>query len=219
MILYMATGNPNKKIEMAKICKDYTILIPSDKKIVFNPIENGKTFSENSLIKSQALWDIVHKPVIADDSGLCVDILNGIPGIFSARYAGIQHPQGFPGSHDTPQDEQNRMLIAHTDKAITDKYGAALYSMTKKERMALRSCYYVCAMTVYLEKDNFYCVQEIFRGQLIENINEQRGNGGFGYDPIIYLPEYDKTIAELSENEKNKISHRGKASRKILKLL
>ncbi len=215
----MATGNLNKKIEMANICKDYTIYIPSDKNINFNPIENGKTFSENSLIKSKALWNIVHKPVIADDSGLCVDILEGIPGIYSARYAGIEHPQGFPGSHDIPQDEQNRMLLAHTDKVLNDKYGSALSSMTKNERMALRSCYYVCAMTVYLEKDTFYCVQEIFQGQLIENIHEQRGDGGFGYDPIIYLPEYGKTIAELSENEKNKISHRGKASRKILKLL
>lgn len=219
MIIYVATGNPNKKFEMAKICKDHTILIPSDKNIIFDPIENGNTFFENSLIKAKTLWDIVKTPVLADDSGICVDALHGIPGIYSARYAGIEHPQGFPGSHDTPQEEQNKMLIEHTNTALKHKYGSKLDKMNKKERMALRNCYYVCAMTLYRSHDTFYCIQEIFEGQLLEDINNQRGKNGFGYDPIIYLPKFDKTIAELSEDEKNKISHRGKATRKILQLL
>jgi XTP/dITP diphosphohydrolase len=219
MIIYLATGNRHKKIEMAKICKEHTILIPSDKNIVFNPVENGATFSANSLIKAESLWNQVHQTVLADDSGICIDALDGIPGIYSARYAGISHPQGYPGSHEILQSEQNRMIIDHTNIALEKKYGSKLAVMTKKDRMNLRSCHYVCAMTLYISKDVFYCVQETFEGQLLESLDEQRGSGGFGYDPIIYLPEYDKTIAELDEGEKNKISHRGKASRKILQLL
>ena len=103
MIIYLATGNQNKKNEMVKICKEHTILIPSDKNIEFNPVENGNSFSANSLIKAETLWNQVHKTVIADDSGICIDALNGIPGIYSARYAGIAHPQGYPGSHEILQ--------------------------------------------------------------------------------------------------------------------
>ena len=88
MKIYLATGNENKKREMAQILSQHEIVTPKDEGIDFNPIEDGTTFYENSIKKAKALYEIVQKPVIADDSGICVDALNGIPGIYSARYAG-----------------------------------------------------------------------------------------------------------------------------------
>ena len=79
-----------------------------------------------------------------------------------------------------------------------------------------RKCRYVCTIVLYLEKDRFLCAQETFEGILLKNIEESKGINGFGYDPIVFLPEYDKTIAELSEEEKNKISHRGKAVKEVM---
>ena len=83
MKIYLATGNLNKKREMSEILSEHTIVIPSDENIDFSPVEDGKTFYENSLIKARALYEIVGSPVIADDSGIGVDILKGEPGIFS----------------------------------------------------------------------------------------------------------------------------------------
>lgn len=210
MTLYLATGNLHKKKEMQEICRGHTILIPADKGIDFNPAETGKSFFENALIKARALWEIVKEPVLADDSGICVDILGGVPGIYSARYAGSAFPQGNPDGTKLPQEEQNRLLLQAADEAIRK----AAHSADESRR-----CSYVCAMVLFLGKDRFYCVQETFEGTLIEDIEQSRGKGGFGYDPIVFLSEYGKTVAELSDEEKNNISHRGKAARKILQLL
>lgn len=209
MILYLATGNVHKKQEMAEICKGHTIIIPSDEGIVFDPDETGLTFMENSLIKAKALWNIVKKPVLADDSGICVDILEGIPGIYSDRYRGKEYPQGYPTEKNTSltQVEKNTLLLEHVQNE------------QEKGTKGTRSCHYVCSMILYFGKDRFYCVQETFEGILIHDIEESRGKGGFGYDPIVFLPELGKTVAELSEQEKNEISHRGKATKKILTLL
>lgn len=209
MILYFATANAHKKQEMTKICKGHTIVIPSDEGIRFDPAETGLTFMENSLIKAEALWNIVKKPVLADDSGICVDILGGIPGIYSARYGGKEYPKGKPlGKNSTlTQAEKNTLLLEHVQDEL------------QKNKKAPRTCHYVCSMLLYFGKDRFYCVQETFEGILIKNIDESRGMGGFGYDPIVFLPEFGKTVAELSEREKNEISHRGKATKKILSLL
>ena len=111
MKIYLATGNKNKKREMSEILSEHTIVTPSDEGIDFNPIENGTSFFENSLIKAKALFEIVKCPVIADDSGICVDALNGRPGIFSARYAGPDYPEGMPDSSKIPQEKQNEFLI------------------------------------------------------------------------------------------------------------
>ena len=105
MKIYLASGNKNKKREMAQILSNHEIVTPADEGIDFNPVEDGKTFYENSIIKAKALYDIVHSPVIADDSGICVDALEGIPGIYSARYAGPEYPQGKPDGSKTPQDK------------------------------------------------------------------------------------------------------------------
>ena len=215
MTLYLASGNLHKKHEMQDICRPHTILIPADKGIAFNPEETGKSFFENSLIKARTLWEIIREPVLADDSGICIDILGGRPGIYSARYAGIDFPYGKPDGIGIPQEQKNKLLLDEVKKAEQ----SASLSGTSEVKNGTRSCRYVCAMVLYFGKDRFYCVQETMEGSLIEDISEERGKGGFGYDPIVFLSEYGKTVAELSDEEKNAVSHRGKAARKILQLL
>ena len=214
MKIYLATGNKNKKKEMCQLLSEHTILIPSDEGIDFNPDETGITFYENSLIKARALYDIVHCPVIADDSGICVDALGGAPGIYSSRYAGPEYMQGKPDGSKISQEEQNIMLIAQLNEAI--KKG----NLPKGQYLhGERSCHYTCAMVMYCGPDRLFVAQETFEGTLIDDINKQAGDGGFGYDPIVFLPEYNKTVAQLSADEKNAISHRGKAVRAIKRII
>jgi len=202
-ILYLASGNEHKRKEMQEILADYEIRIPKDDGINFNPEETGSTFYENSLIKARSLWQIVHKAVIADDSGICVDALGGAPGIYTSRYAGPDFMQGKADGSKISQEDQNRLLIEQ------------LNSTGSKDR----SCHYTCAMVLLLNPDRFFVAQETFEGQLINSIEEQSGSGGFGYDPIVFLPQYNQTVADISAEEKNKISHRGKAVMAIKKIL
>lgn len=214
MKIYLATGNKNKKKEMVELLPEHQIVIPSDEGIEFDPEETGSTFYENSIIKAKALYDIVHCPVIADDSGICVDALNGAPGIYSSRYAGPDFMHGKPDGTKISQDQQNRFLISQLNKAIeTDNLPDAPYVNGK------RSCHYTCAMVLYQGADRIVVAEETFEGTLIEKIEDQAGNGGFGYDPIVFLPEYNKTVAQISAAEKNNISHRGKAVRIIQTIL
>ncbi len=203
MVLYLATGNRHKQKEMQEILSDYTIKIPADDGIDFAPDETGNSFYENSLIKAKALWQIVKKPVIADDSGLCVEALKGEPGIYTARYAGKEYVHGRPDGTKITQEEQNRLLIEQLNET----------------KSLNRNCHYTCSMVLFLSPDRFYIAQETLEGTLIDNIAKQSGTGGFGYDPIVYMPQYNKTVAELSASEKNKISHRGKAARAISQIL
>ncbi len=203
MILYLATGNRHKQKEMQEILSDYEIRIPADDGIEFNPEETGSTFYENSMIKAKTLWDIVHKPVIADDSGLCVTALNDEPGIFTSRYAGPEFMHGRPDGSKISQEEQNKLLIGQLNATGSQD----------------RSCHYTCSIVLYAAKERFFVVQETFEGKLIDSIEKAAGTGGFGYDPIVYLPEYGKTVAEISSEEKNKISHRGKAVKEISEFL
>lgn len=206
MKIYLATGNKHKKKEMAELLSDHEIVIPSDEGIAFDPEETGSTFYENSIIKAKALYDIVHAPVIADDSGICVDAIDGRPGIYSSRYAGPDFPQGKPDGSKISQEEQNAFLISELNEALKNpkpEYENFLHGS--------RSCHYTCAFVLYMGGDRLYVVQETFEGTLISDISKQAGNGGFGYDPIVFLPEYNKTVAEISFEEKNAISHRGKA--------
>ncbi len=197
MKLYVATNNAHKKGEMEALFAPHSVLMPSDEGIDCNPDETGDTFIANSLIKAEALWNIVRQPVIADDSGICVDVLDGRPGIYSARYA-----DGAPN--------QNELLIADVNKAIADKR----LENTRENR----SCRFVCALTLYLSKDRFYTIQEVLEGSIVTSMNESGGSGGFGYDPIFYLSELEKTVAQLSVEQKNTISHRAKASVTMQKL-
>ncbi len=203
MILYLASNNKHKKKEMQEILKDFEIRIPSDDGIAFDPEETGSTFYENSMIKATELWKIVKKPVIADDSGLCVEALDNAPGIYSSRYAGPDFMKGLPSGEKISQEEQNRLLIEQLNAANTQN----------------RKCHYACSMVLLINPSRFFIAQETFEGELIKSIDDQAGKGGFGYDPIVFLSEYGKTVAELPAEEKNRISHRGKAVRAIEKIL
>lgn len=214
MKIYLATGNKNKKREMQELLPEHTVLIPSDEGIEFDPIEDGKTFYENSLIKARTLYNIVKAPVIADDSGICVDALGGEPGIFSSRFAGPANIHGNPDGSKMPQDEQNIAIISMLNDAI--KSG----NLPKMPYIhGERSCHYTCAMVMVAGPDRLFVAQETFEGTIIDDIKKQAGSNGFGYDPIVFLPEYNKTIAQLTPEEKNAISHRGKAVRSLKKLI
>lgn len=214
MKIYLATGNKNKKREMCELLPEHTILIPSDEGIDFDPDETGTTFYENSLIKARTLFEIVHCPVIADDSGICVDALGGAPGIYSSRYAGPDFMKGKPDGTKISQEEQNIFLIQQLNDAI------AKGNLPKGEYLhGERSCHYTCAMVMYCGADRLYVAQETFEGTLIKDIKDQAGDGGFGYDPIVFLPEYNKTVAEITADEKNAISHRGKAVRALQRII
>ncbi len=187
MIIWFATGNEHKRQELAGILNGVMVKIPSDAGIAFDPEENGGTFMENALIKARALWEIVREPVIADDSGLCVDALNGRPGIFSARY-------GSEDSVKLSDTERNALLLAELDTASD------------------RAARFVCAMALLPDEHRFFAAQETLEGEIVR---AGRGSGGFGYDPILFLPDKGCTVAELSESEKNALSHRGKAARAL----
>ncbi len=187
MKIVFATGNAHKLKEIQEIAKDTGIefILPGDG---FNPIENGETFEENSLIKAKEAARVSGKISLADDSGLCVDALKGAPGIHSARYA------------ETPQARIDKLLNAIKGKT-------------------LRNAKFVCAMTLVDENGNILFQT---RGECLGKIAEkQSGINGFGYDPIFLTKDtdYKLTMAEMSEEEKNQISHRGRALRKVLEYL
>ncbi|MDR1212069.1 MAG: RdgB/HAM1 family non-canonical purine NTP pyrophosphatase [Spirochaetaceae bacterium] len=191
MILWFATANEHKRKELAAVLTGHTILTPADRAVEFDPEETGTAFYENALIKARALYALVKEPVIADDSGLCVDALGGRPGIYSARYG-----SGAGKKLDSP--ERNALLL--------NELGG------EKNRAAR----FVCAMVLMLSEDRFFLVQETLEGTIA---NRARGEGGFGYDPLLYLDEKRCTVAELPGDEKNALSHRGRAARRIAALL
>ncbi|MDR2101068.1 MAG: RdgB/HAM1 family non-canonical purine NTP pyrophosphatase [Treponema sp.] len=196
MTIWFASGNLHKKAELAALLPGHTLKTPSEAGIDFDPDESGATFAENALIKARELYRLVSalgpgEPVIADDSGLCVDALGGRPGIRSARY-------GNTGSGKLESGERNRLLLRELGDTPR------------------RSARFVCAMALLFNEDRFFIAQETLEGELIR---EERGKGGFGYDPILYLPQEGRTVAELGEDEKNRISHRGKAARIIAGIL
>ncbi|MDR2447304.1 MAG: RdgB/HAM1 family non-canonical purine NTP pyrophosphatase [Treponema sp.] len=195
MTIWFATGNERKRRELAAILVGHSVKIPSDAGIAFDPDETGDAFLENAFIKAHALFDLVHEPVVADDSGLCVDALDGRPGVHSARYGGV-------AGGKLTSSERNALLL----KEIGGAGGDAVCKTAR----------FVCAMALVLSKERFFAAQETLEGEII---SEERGTNGFGYDPIFFLPERGLTAAELSEQEKNSISHRAKAARAIGKML
>jgi XTP/dITP diphosphohydrolase len=195
MTIWFATGNIHKKAELAAILPGYEILIPADAGIDFEIEETGAAFLENALLKARALRRLVTErglsgPVIADDSGLCVDALGGRPGIYSARY-------GSKGGRKRDAAGRNALLL----RELGDNPN--------------RRARFVCAMALLLSGDRFFAAQETLEGEIIRGAEAARGTGGFGYDPILWLPGPGRTVAELSEEEKNRLSHRGKAGRAI----
>jgi len=180
--IILATFNEHKKKELEKIFNHkITLLTLNDIGFKGKIIENGKTFIDNSLIKCEVLYKQFKKPVLADDSGLCVDVLMGAPGVFSARFGG-----------DGLNDNERYLY---------------LLKILKGEKN--RHAHFVCALSLYINPSVVFVIQEELSGEIIDM---PRGQKGFGYDPVFYIPELKKTAAELTEDEKNKISHRGKAA-------
>jgi XTP/dITP diphosphohydrolase len=193
--IWFATGNEHKRGELSTILnsagQNYAVKTPKDAGIDFEPDENALTFLGNALLKARALYKLVNEPLIADDSGLCVDALDGRPGIFSARY-------GSDDGEKLDSEKRNALLL----REIGDN--------------PLRSARFVCSMVLMLDENQFFTAQQTFEGEIIR---KARGAGGFGYDPILFIPEEGCTAAELSADRKNLISHRGKAARALARFL
>jgi len=193
MKIVLATGNKHKKQELSQIISSHHLILPEDLGISFSHDETADTFIGNSMGKAQTLFAACGKPVLADDSGLIVPALNGgEPGIYSARYG---------------SDESGKNL-SDTERN--------LYLLDRMRLISDRSAFFVCCMTLILDEYRVFTVQETFHGEIISRME---GTGGFGYDPIFFLPELGKTAAQLSESEKNSISHRGKAGIRMAALL
>lgn len=193
MDIVVATGNAHKLAELMPLFTGHRLMLPRDLGIEdFNPEENGTTFLENALAKARHLHALVHRPVLADDSGLCVDALGGAPGVLSARF-GIEH-----GLKPSDYGCKNRFLLS---------------LMEGRED---RTCAFVCCLILYFDERRFFVAQETLEGVLAHT---PRGEHGFGYDPIVYLPDLGRTVAELDQKEKNLLSHRGKAARRISAML
>lgn len=190
--LIFATGNEGKMREIRMILSDLGAEILSLKEagIAVDAEENGTTFEENAIIKAKAVMELTKEIVLADDSGLEVDALGGEPGVYSARYMG----------YDTPYQIKNRNLIER------------LEGKTGQERSAR----FVCVIAAAFPDGRVFTARGTMEGQIGY---EERGENGFGYDPIFYLPEYGCYSGELSLEEKNKLSHRGKALRMIKETL
>lgn len=185
--IVLATSNPHKVEEINAITKDLGVefVLPPEG---FDPVEDGETFEQNALIKAKAANELTKMLSLADDSGLCVEALDGEPGIHSARYA------------DTPKGRIEKLLNALKD-------------MPSERREAK----FVCAMTL-LDKDGNVVFSD--RGECHGKIGfEAKGINGFGYDPIFIVNGGDLTMAQLSEDEKNKISHRAVALGKVINFL
>ena len=182
--IILASNNKGKIKEVKEICKDMQVEIVSMKEagIDIDIEENGTTFEENALIKAEAVMKLTGELTIADDSGLEVDYLHGEPGIYSARYLG----------EDTSYDIKNNHIIDLLAGVPDDQ----------------RTARFVCVIACAFPDGRTITVRGVIEGRIGY---EERGENGFGYDPIFYVPEFGCTTAELSSEDKNKVSHRGKA--------
>lgn len=184
--IVFATGNKGKVKEIQEILKDlnYEVLTMKEAGIEIAIDENGKTYEENALIKARSVAQHTDAIVMADDSGLEVDAMDKAPGVFSARFMG--------------EDTSYRIKNAEIIKRLEGKEGAE------------RSARFVCAIAAVFPDKSEVTTRATIEGQIGY---EERGENGFGYDPIFYVPEFGKTTAQLSPEEKNQVSHRGKALR------
>jgi XTP/dITP diphosphohydrolase len=195
----VATRNKGKTKEFREAFRKIGIEIKdlSDTEGIPAIEETGTTFAENAYIKAKAVADIVGMPVLADDSGLCVDALDGAPGVYSARYAG-----------EEATDRDNNVKLLRELEAILFP-GAANQEFLSAAR-------FVCSLVLFDPQDGSRLeVEGSVEGLILRN---PRGTDGFGYDPLFWLPSHGRSMAELSIEEKNEISHRGQALRKLLEL-
>ncbi len=185
--IVFATGNEGKMREIRSILADLGVPVLSMKEagIHADIVENGSSYEENAMIKARAVAEAASDGdslVLADDSGLEVDALGGEPGIYSARYLG----------EDTPYEEKNREILRRLEGVPENR----------------RTARFVCAIGAVFPDGREHAVRAAVEGRIGY---EPEGRGGFGYDPIFYVPEFHKTAAEMSQEEKNRVSHRGKA--------
>lgn len=193
--ILFATGNEGKMREIRSILADTGAEVLSMKEagISVDIVEDGATFEENALIKARAVAAALTAAdcvVLADDSGLVIDALGGEPGIYSARYMG----------ENTSYQEKNANLIGRLEGVPDEK----------------RTARFVCAIAAVMPDGREFQVQAAIEGRIGY---EQKGEGGFGYDPIFYVPEFGKTTAEMTAEEKNRVSHRGKALEQMKEVL
>jgi XTP/dITP diphosphohydrolase len=190
--LLLASNNNHKKQEFVRLFPGARILTPVEIGLRFDFEEDGDTFLANAFGKAEALFHLAGRPVIADDSGLCVKALGGEPGIFSSRYGA-----GAGG-----------VLLAAPQRNA--------YLLDRMEGLADRAAWFVCCLVLVLEESRFFVAQETVHGTVAE---APRGENGFGYDPLFVVPGTGRTMAELPEEEKDAISHRGRAARRIRAVL
>ncbi|KLU76685.1 XTP/dITP diphosphatase [Clostridium botulinum] len=189
--IIVASNNQHKIEEIKEILKEFDLNILSLKEAGINVDveENGTTFAENAHIKAAEIFKLVKDAmVLADDSGLMVDILNGEPGVYSARYS---------GEHGNDRKNNEKLL-----------------SKLKGVKFIERKAKFVCAMELMVDENTIIDVQGEVEGYILE---EARGGSGFGYDPLFYVPQFNKSMAEITAEEKNSISHRGKALKNLKK--
>jgi XTP/dITP diphosphohydrolase len=192
MKIVFASGNEGKVKEIKAMLGGMGVELVSLKDYTGVPeiVEDGNTFLENALKKAKIISAFTGETVLADDSGLRVNALEGEPGIYSARYA---------GEKATDDDNINLLL-------------ARLKNIPKEKRTAV----FCCALVLYRTDGSYDCFETKWPGLIID---ERRGNNGFGYDPVFFVPELNKTAAELPPEIKNKVSHRGQAFTQLKKAL
>ncbi|MCI8992617.1 MAG: XTP/dITP diphosphatase [Eubacterium sp.] len=190
--IIFATGNADKMKEIREILSDSGLEILSMKEagMACEAEENGATFEENARIKATAIAARTDAIVLADDSGLEIDALNKEPGVYSARYMG----------EDTSYQVKNREILKRMENVEREK----------------RTARFVCAVCAVFPDGEVHTVRGTIEGMIGY---EPKGENGFGYDPIFYVPEYGCSTAEMTREQKNEISHRGKALREIKKVL
>lgn len=178
-----ATNNPGKMAEMRRILErmGHTVRSQREAGVTLEPEENGTTFAENARIKARAICEAASTATIADDSGLCVDALDGAPGVYSARYG-----------HKSSDTERIAYLLENLKDVPAER----------------RTAKFVCVITCLWPDGRRIVARGECPGQILF---APKGMGGFGYDPVFYLPELEKTYAELAPEEKNAISHRARA--------
>lgn len=193
MKLLIATNNAHKIEEFKEIFADLPmeITFPRQEGVDLDPEETGETFAENAIIKATAFAQVTGLTTLADDSGLEVDALGGEPGVYSARYG------------DTPKDahQQRYELVLEKMRAVSDD---------------ARTARFRCALAIVTPKMVIDVVDGVVEGRIA---HKPAGENGFGYDPIFFVPDFGMTMAQLSSNEKHRISHRGKAARAALPVL
>ena len=189
MELVLASNNPHKVAEVRRILHGVTVRTPAECGVRFSFDETGSSYDENALGKARHLYRLLGVPTLADDSGLAVAALGGAPGVRSARFA----PAG-------------RQL---------DDAGRCAYLLSLMGSGGDRSAAFICCLALILDPQRLLLVQEAVSGEITDQV---RGGAGFGYDPIFLLPHLGRTMAELSGEEKDRVSHRGRALRRARRL-